>query len=122
MPYIFELRPSTEFAYESSREKLINLRIGAHDGPRVEFMVPGDVPMPHEYSDAHDRDMAGAHANLMRLSNWISMDSRFTVGCAGAVLSYLQRRRVARFLPGDAVAQALFRITTLEMFSLRDTM
>lgn len=44
------------------------------------------------------------------------------VGCVGALLSYLQRRRAAAYLPGDAAAYMLFRITTLEMFSLRDTM
>lgn len=44
------------------------------------------------------------------------------VGCAGALLSYLQRRRAAAHLPGDDAAWMMFRITRLEMFSLRETM
>lgn len=44
------------------------------------------------------------------------------VGCAGALLSYLQRRRAAAYLPGDDAAYMMFRITMLEMFSLRETM
>ena len=44
------------------------------------------------------------------------------VGCAGALLSYLQRRRAAAYLPGDEAAHMMFRITALEMFSLRETM
>ena len=43
------------------------------------------------------------------------------VGCAGALLSYLQRRRAAAYLPGDEAAHMMFRITALEMFSLRET-
>jgi DNA mismatch repair protein MSH5 len=44
------------------------------------------------------------------------------VGCAGALVSYLQRRRAAAYLPGDQAAQLMFRISALEMFSLRETM
>jgi DNA mismatch repair protein MSH5 len=44
------------------------------------------------------------------------------VSCAGAVISYLQRRRSAAYLPGDQVALLMFRISILEMFSLRETM
>ena len=35
---------------------------------------------------------------------------------------YLQRRRAAAYLPGDQNAHLMFRVTTLEMFSLRETM
>lgn len=38
------------------------------------------------------------------------------------MLSYLQRRRAAAYLPGDEAANMMFRIKSLEMFSLRDTM
>jgi DNA mismatch repair protein MSH5 len=34
----------------------------------------------------------------------------------------MQRRRVAGYLPGDALAHAFFRISRLEMFSLRNSM
>jgi DNA mismatch repair protein MSH5 len=44
------------------------------------------------------------------------------VGCAGALISYLQRRRAATYLPGDHAAHLMFRVSTLEMFSLRETM
>lgn len=37
-------------------------------------------------------------------------------------MSYVQRRRAATYLPGDDAAYLMFRITTLEMFSLRETM
>jgi DNA mismatch repair protein MSH5 len=46
----------------------------------------------------------------------------FQVGCAGAVLSYLLRRKSVEYLPGDVAAQAAFRVRTIEMFSLSDMM
>ena len=40
------------------------------------------------------------------------------MGCAGAVLTYLQRRRSVQYLPGDADASMAFRISSIEVFSL----
>ncbi|MBE7180883.1 MAG: hypothetical protein INR71_06690, partial [Terriglobus roseus] len=53
---------------------------------------------------------------------WIDLESRISVGCAGAVLSSLQRRRTAAYLPGDSAQHAMFRVSAVAMFSLRDTM
>lgn len=44
------------------------------------------------------------------------------MGCAGAVLSYLQRRKSVEYLPGDEAALVAFRVRTIEMFTLTDTM
>ena len=44
------------------------------------------------------------------------------MGCAGAVLSYLQRRKSIEYLPGDETALVAFRVRTIEMFTLSDTM
>lgn len=44
------------------------------------------------------------------------------IGCAGAVLSYLARRRTTEYLPGDQEALIAFNVSTIEMFSLADLM
>ena len=44
------------------------------------------------------------------------------VGCAGAILTHLQRRRATEYLPGDEMANVAFRIRTLKMFVLDDVM
>jgi DNA mismatch repair protein MSH5 len=44
------------------------------------------------------------------------------IGCAGAVLSYLARRRTTEYLPGDQEALLAFNVNTIEMFSLADLM
>lgn len=122
LPYLLECRPNAEFNYESSRNKLVNLRIGQSDGPHVTFIVPGDVVSFVGEYDGINADVNNRQGQLLRLAGWIDTDSRLTVGCAGAVLSYLQRRRVTSYLPHDEAAAAMFRVTTVEMFSLSDFM
>ncbi|KAF2093029.1 hypothetical protein NA57DRAFT_81710 [Rhizodiscina lignyota] len=121
LPYNLEVRPSTEFAYEGARNKLVGLQIDHGEGPRVTFVIPGDV-LPTSGVDDDTEDFSGRQGWLLKLAGWIDVESTITVGCAGAVLSYLQRRRAASFLPGDRAQHALFRVSTVAMFSLKDTM
>lgn len=44
------------------------------------------------------------------------------VGCAGALLSYISRRKNIDYLPNDEAALVAFRIHTIEMFTLSDQM
>jgi DNA mismatch repair protein MSH5 len=44
------------------------------------------------------------------------------VGCAGAILSYLSRRRTLDYLPNDEPAQVAFQVKTIEMFTFSDLM
>ncbi|KAH7130599.1 muts domain V-domain-containing protein [Dendryphion nanum] len=120
LPFLLEVRPSTEFRYEAAKLRLVNLRLADDDGPRLNFVVPGDVVPAENYGD--DDNMTSRQGHLLRLAGWIDVDSRLTVGCAGAILGYVQRRRTAVYLPGDESALTMFRISSLEMFSLRDTM
>ena len=122
LPYLLEFRPNSEFGYDSARNKLVNLRIGQAGGPNVTFIIPGDVVAREDDYLGGDMGFTGRQGQLLRLSGWINMESRLTVGCAGAVLSYLQRRRATSFLPGDHAAAAMFRVATIEMFSLKDSM
>ncbi|KAK3708862.1 hypothetical protein LTR37_011192 [Vermiconidia calcicola] len=122
LPYLLECRPSAEFGYDSARNKLVNLRIGQPGGPNVTFVVPGDIVAHEGDYVSGDAGFAGRQGQLLRLSGWINMESRLTVGCAGAVLSYLQRRRATAYLPGDRAAADMLRVATVEMFSLSGSM
>lgn len=44
------------------------------------------------------------------------------IGCAGAVLGDIQRRKTVQYLPGDPDALVAFRIRSVEMFTLFDSM
>jgi len=43
LPYQLDLRPSAEFNHESAKHKLVSLKIGQANGPRVAYVVPGDL-------------------------------------------------------------------------------
>jgi DNA mismatch repair protein MSH5 len=120
MPYALELRPSKEFKYDTGKAKLINLRLKLQDEERVRFNVPGDYSLQVQPIDSYDD--AGTQEHLIRLSGWLDISCAITVGCAGAVLSYLQRRRASGFLPGDETSLNFFRVTTVEMFSIKGAM
>jgi DNA mismatch repair protein MSH5 len=122
LPYLLECRPNAEFGYESARNKLVNLGIGQQGGPSVTYITPGDVVHEEHVFEGDEARFVGKQGSLLRLAGWINMESRLTVGCAGAVISYLQRRRATAYLPGDRGADAMFRIETLAMFSLKDNM
>ncbi|KAF2639892.1 hypothetical protein P280DRAFT_402438 [Massarina eburnea CBS 473.64] len=120
LPFLLEVRPPSEFSYGSAKSKLANLRLGDGHAYRRDFKVPGDNVLDES---AHAGEEAlGQQGQMLYLSGLIDMDSTLTIGCAGALLSYLQRRRAAAYLPGDPEAHQLFRISKLEMFSLRNTM
>ena len=122
LPYLLECRPNSEFGYDSARNKLVNLRIGQPDGPNVTFVVPGDFLPSDNNNLGGDTGFAGRQGQLLRLAGWINMESRLTVGCAGAVLSYIRRKRSTAYLPGDQNSAAMFRVGTVEMFSLSGSM
>jgi DNA mismatch repair protein MSH5 len=122
LPYLLECRPTAEFGYDSARNKLLSLGIGQQGGPSVTYITPGDVVHDEHVFEGDEDRFVGKQGSLLRLPGWINMESRLTVGCAGAVISYLQRRRATAYLPGDREADAMFRINTLAMFSLKDNM
>jgi DNA mismatch repair protein MSH5 len=98
-------RPNVEFAYESARNKLISIKVGHAEGSRLILQTPDDTDgVPAEQQ---------RQGNLLRLASYIQIDSRVTVGCAGAVLAYLQRRQVS----GESVV-----VAAIEMWSMADAM
>ena len=52
----------------------------------------------------------------------IDMESRLTIGCAGALITYIKRRQAVEHQPNDTDAVEIYRISTVEMFSLKAMM
>ena len=119
---MLEFRPSPEFRYDAGKNKLINLGLFAASGSDASFVVPGSNDSYDVYSDSNDIGYTDRVGKLLRLSTWIDMDSCITVGCAGALLTYIRRRKAVEQFPGDEDVSTCFRISAIEMFSLRDTM
>lgn len=121
-PYLLEVRPSPEFGFESAKVKLCNIRLATNTAPRMAFLTHGDAESYEDYIESTEPEYTGRQGKLLRLSGIVDLESRLTVGCAGAVLTYLQRRKAAVYLPGDDTAQPAFRVSAIEMFSLDGVM
>ena len=108
-PYRVLVRPAGEFSYDAAKRKLIALRIGEDSGPDIQ--VPADL---------HDVSSDGqSRGKLLKLAAWINIDSKITVGCAGAVLAYLRRKKAIE--AGTDRNEGL-EIRSVEMFSLANVM
>lgn len=117
-----EYRPSPEFNYEAGKTKLIKLEPVSLARSQTNFITPGDNNAYEDYFDENDVGSTGRQGKLLRLSASVDLESHLTVGCAGAVLTYIGRKRAVDYLPGDVNADSSYRISTIEMFNLKDSM
>ena len=122
LPYVLEIRPSLEFDYDTAKSKLMDLHHFANGSSEVSFISPADNDPYSDYGGDNDPGHTGRQGQLLRLSASIDMESRLTIGCAGALLTYMARRKAVEYLPADINAKDSFWVSTLQMFTLKDTM
>ncbi|KAH8808297.1 muts domain V-domain-containing protein [Xylogone sp. PMI_703] len=120
--YVIDSRPSSEFHYEAAKSKLLNLEFSRANGPTFIFTVPGEDLTTDIVHDTAHREKSGPVGRQMKLGGWIDFEWRLTIGCAGAIISYLTRRRSIGILPNDEDNQLPFSIRTVEPFTLSDLM
>ncbi|OTB16046.1 hypothetical protein K445DRAFT_351925 [Daldinia sp. EC12] len=118
--YILRNLNSADFRYEAGKGKLLALNLETPGPQSVLFTsVVDDIVDEADNNIGHESSRQG---RLMRLGTSINLDSRLTIGCAGAVMGDLQRRRTVNYLPNDPDALIAFRIRSVEMFALFDSM
>lgn len=114
-PYRISIRPTAEFSYASARDKLATINISEESGPPLTLHTPEDI---HDLSGGQQR-----RGNLLRLAGWINVDSKITVGCAGAVLAYLQRKAsIESVHVGSGRGDDGIAVAGIEMWSMSDVM
>lgn len=86
----------------------------------MRFIVPGDYDNSASIADMETEH--GSQERFLRLCGWLDVGCEITLGCAGAIISYLQRRRAQSFLPGDKESRDFFRVSSVEMFSIQGSM
>lgn len=59
---------------------------------------------------------------LLHLSSMVDLESRLSVGCAGAILTCLQRRKAVDHLGSADGGQSMFTVSAVSMFNLERTM
>ena len=119
---MLEFRPSPEFDYDAGKSKLMSLHLFADGSSEVSFTTPSDNDPYNDYGDGIYAGYTGRQGQLLRLSASIDMESRLTIGCAGALLTYVARRKAVERAPNDINTNSSFRVTKLQMFTLKETM
>ena len=85
------------------------------------LITPGEGDS-YDGRDYHEAGFTNRQGKILQLSGRVDLESRLSVGCAGAVITYLARRRAATYLPGDVDAHQAFQISTIETSSLNEVM
>lgn len=112
--YVLRHLPSAQFDYEVAKEVLAALDIGPY--------VPNSLQVESTLEETAQQIGSAAYIKLMRLAKIINLDSCVSIGCAGAVLTDLERRRTAEDPnPGDEGAISL-RVRHIKMNTSADTM
>lgn len=122
LPYILETRPSPEFYFQAGKSKLIKIRLSYDPEAQTSFFSPGATDNYGDDVDGDEQGYTRHQGALLKLSTSVDIESRLTIGCAGAVISYLQRRKALDHLPGEVDSNLAFRISTIAMFNLDGTM
>ncbi|KAI1365065.1 putative MSH5 protein [Xylaria arbuscula] len=114
--YILRNINSTDFRYETGKNKLADLHISMNGSQSMTYATIVDNNV------LEDQGRGSRQGQLMRLATIINLDSQISIGCAGAVLSDIQRRRTIQYLPNDPDALAAFGVRSVQMFSLFNSM
>lgn len=121
LPYKNEMRPVADFKYERALHSLSNLT-SLQRTAGVKFMVPGEEEVPINDIVVEEADMTDDRGRTLHISSSINLESKVSVGCAGAIITYLQRKKASEYLHGDPAADQAYPIFRLETFSLKNTM
>ncbi|KAJ5827148.1 DNA mismatch repair protein MutS core [Penicillium robsamsonii] len=120
LPYQIDVRPTPEFSYSNAESKFLALEISSTHEQHIRFFVPQNGLAGPEEVDPEEMGFTLQEGRLLHISSSIDMENPVTIGCAGAVLTYLQRRRTTAPSPLEDGNE--YRIRALQMFNLRDTM
>ncbi|KAI1079458.1 muts domain V-domain-containing protein [Whalleya microplaca] len=118
--YILRDLNSADFRYDSGKDKLLGLDLEMSG--RQSMVYTSVVDDTIDETDDYSGQRGSRQGRLIRLGTSINLDSRLTIGCAGALLGDIQRRKSAQYLPNDPDALVAYRIRSVEMFAPFDCM
>ncbi|KAI8907567.1 muts domain V-domain-containing protein [Powellomyces hirtus] len=110
-PFEVEIRPSTDFSYQTARNKLVSLHI------EETYESYRQHRQPHMMSNLNA--VPDKNEMLYYLESVVSLESREMVGCAGALLSYITKARLTGAIMERHVDT---EISSVEQFNLNQYM
>lgn len=121
LPYQIDVRPTQEFSYSTAENKLVALDVASSHEGRLRFFVPHHGLEGPEEISPENMGFTPNEGRLLHMSSAVDMENPVTIGCAGAIITYLQKRRAM----GTSIRpteEARLSVRSVEMFSLQDTM
>ncbi|KAK3337311.1 muts domain V-domain-containing protein [Cercophora scortea] len=115
--YILRHLAAVEFDYDAAKESLVRADLGSS--------VPASDHVEVITADEDGVDCIGSsdHSKLVRLAGSVNINSHMAIGCAGAVLHDLTRRRATELQATDGVDAAIsFPVKSIKMITPTDTM
>ncbi|KAI9839819.1 MAG: hypothetical protein M1819_000009 [Sarea resinae] len=76
LPYLLQIRPSSEFNYEAAKSKLISINFNA-EPPEIAFITPGDNVHSLDHDDVGE-ESGVRQGKFLRLSGLIDLESRIS--------------------------------------------
>ncbi|KAL2137071.1 hypothetical protein VTI74DRAFT_9677 [Chaetomium olivicolor] len=112
--YILRHVVSAQFDYDGGKEALAKVNRETVKPDPIQVLSLEDEPVQSIGSSNHNK--------LMRLAEHINLESCLSIGCAGALLNDLERRRTAEDRSAEEEGDVVFRVRTVEMNTPTDTM
>ncbi|KAH8697365.1 putative DNA mismatch repair protein Msh5 [Talaromyces proteolyticus] len=91
-PYQLDIRPAQEFNVSSAKAKLANLDIFQQE-ELAQFLVPGNGLTQIEEVNDENVGFSFEKGKLLRLAGVVDIENSVSIGCTGAVLTYIHRQR-----------------------------
>lgn len=102
--------------------KLAELDIFQQEADLAQFLVPGDgLTQQAEEVIAENAGFSFEKGKLLRLGGILDIDNTVSLGCAGAVLTYVQRRVMTTYNSLESSGTAC-AVRSVETFFLKGTM
>ncbi|THC97543.1 hypothetical protein EYZ11_002966 [Aspergillus tanneri] len=121
LPYQIDVRPSQEFSFANAMSKLVALEIASKHEQDIRFLVPHAGLVDPDQLDVECLDFTLQEGRLLHMAGSIETQNSVTVGCAGAIITHLQRRRATMSTSANSTSE-YFPINSIDMLSLSGTM
>ncbi|KUL91366.1 hypothetical protein ZTR_01674 [Talaromyces verruculosus] len=122
LPYRIDVRPIQEYSVNGAKAKLAELEIFQQEADLAQFLVPGDgLTQQAEEIIAENAGFSFEKGKLLRLGGIVDIENTVSLGCTGAVLTYVQRRRTTDYNTLENSGSAC-AVRLVETFFLKGTM
>ncbi|KAI5288314.1 MutS protein msh5, partial [Ascosphaera aggregata] len=94
LPYVLEPRPCQDFnaGYAISQLAALQSSLAAET---TRILVPSDACTAVNVTESDEIGLTDQRSKLIALSGLLNTDNHVSIGCAGALLTYLQKKRFA---------------------------